>query len=422
MSITTNLAAPRLSSTIAVLVITEICALGSLVMPILVGLSVKVASFDLEMKPESALALVTAIGAAAAMAASPVFGRLSDRRRHEPGGRSPWLWAGSLTGAVAVGAVALAPDLTTLTIAWVLAQVCFNSTFAALYGLIADLVPEEHRALVSGWFGTAVVMSIAVSMGFVALAPDTGPWLFAPMPILAVLSSGYAAWFFRRAHAADDPARAPRLPWSAMFSFGQFTWVFVQRLLVQLAYSIGVSFGFFFLIRRIGMDVEGATRWVSLVTVVTCLTSAAASVVVGRLAARTGSYGPWIVAAMVLLCAGLTVKGLGQSLAAYVAAGLIVAFGIGLYYAVDVALVLRTTPMQSAGQFLGVYNIARTLPQSLAPAIAPLLLAIGAGDVIGDGPQNYFALYLTGALLALVALIPLKTITVLRRADDLPTG
>lgn len=401
---------------IAVLVATEICALGSLVMPIIVGLSLKVASYDLNMSAESGLALVTAVGAAAAMLASPVFGRLSDRRRELPGGRAPWLLGGTLTGVVAVAGVALAPDLTSLTIAWALAQICFNSTFAALYGLIADLVPEEDRAWVSGWFGTAVVLSIAISMALVAVAPYNGPWLFAPMPMLAVVTSSYAAWYFRRAHAVVTEEGQARLPWSSMFRVPQFTWVFTHRLLVQLAYSVGASFGFFFLIRRVGMDVEGATRWVSIITVVTCLCSAVAAVIVGRLAARSGNYGPWILVAMCLLGVGLIVKAIGQSLAVYFVAGLIVAIGIGLYYAIDVALVLRTTPPQSAGQFLGVYNIARTLPQSLAPAIAPLLLAVGTGDVIGDGPQNYFALYLMGAVLALVALIPLRWITVLRRS------
>ena len=44
-----------------------------------------------------------------------------------------------------------------------------------------------------------------------------------------------------------------------------------------------------------------------------------------------------------------------------------------------------------------MFQIANSLPQSLAPAIAPIILAVGSA-----GGKNYAAIYLTGAVFALL--------------------
>ena len=50
--------------------------------------------------------------------------------------------------------------------------------------------------------------------------------------------------------------------------------------------------------------------------------------------------------------------------------------GFGLYTAVDLALVADVLPdPDSAAKDLGVMNIAGALPSSVAPAIAPAILA-----------------------------------------------
>jgi hypothetical protein len=50
---------------------------------------------------------------------------------------------------------------------------------------------------------------------------------------------------------------------------------------------------------------------------------------------------------------------------------------------------------------LGVLNMANALPQSIAPAIAPLVIALGAGTALG----GYSLWYLVGAAVALAGAI-----------------
>jgi MFS family permease len=55
--------------------------------------------------------------------------------------------------------------------------------------------------------------------------------------------------------------------------------------------------------------------------------------------------------------------------------------GFGLYTAVDLALVADVLPdPKSAAKDLGVMNIAGALPSSVAPAVAPAILALGHGS------------------------------------------
>ena len=82
----------------------------------------------------------------------------------------------------------------------------------------------------------------------------------------------------------------------------------------------------------------------------------------------------------------------------------IAGFGFGMYMAVDLALVADVLPDKDhTAHDLGVLNIAGALPSSIAPAIAPVILAIGGG--------SYGVLYAVAgvcALLGAAAILPVK--------------
>ena len=80
--------------------------------------------------------------------------------------------------------------------------------------------------------------------------------------------------------------------------------------------------------------------------------------------------------------------------------------GFGMYMAVDLALVADVLPdKDNAAKDLGVFNIAGALPFSIAPAIAPAILAIGSG--------SYGLLYAVAGVCAItgaVAILPVKRV------------
>jgi MFS family permease len=80
--------------------------------------------------------------------------------------------------------------------------------------------------------------------------------------------------------------------------------------------------------------------------------------------------------------------------------------GFGVYVAVDLALVVDVLPDKAnAAKDLGVFNIAAALPFSIAPAIAPVILALGGG--------SYGVLYAVAGLCAIIgafAVLPVKRV------------
>ncbi len=78
--------------------------------------------------------------------------------------------------------------------------------------------------------------------------------------------------------------------------------------------------------------------------------------------------------------------------------------GLGMYAAVDLALVADVLPSKdNVAKDLGVFNIAGALPFSIAPAGAPVILAIGGG--------NYGVLYAAAGIFAIVgavAILPVR--------------
>ena len=80
--------------------------------------------------------------------------------------------------------------------------------------------------------------------------------------------------------------------------------------------------------------------------------------------------------------------------------------GFGIYVAVDLALVVDVLPdKDNAAKDLGVFNMAGALPFSIAPGIAPAILAIGNG--------SYGVLYgVAGAsaIIGAIAILPVKRV------------
>jgi MFS family permease len=80
--------------------------------------------------------------------------------------------------------------------------------------------------------------------------------------------------------------------------------------------------------------------------------------------------------------------------------------GFGVYVAVDLALAADVLPDKtSAAKDLGVFNIAGALPFSLAPAVAPAVLAAA-----GERYSVLFAVAGVSALLGALAVLPIRRV------------
>ena len=377
--------------------------------PLLVTLALKVNSLvGIERAPAS-LGLVTGVASLLAMVSNPFFGKLSDRTASRLGMRRPWMIIGLVGGSLGVLIVAVAPNIPVVLVGWCAAQLLFNALLAALVAVLPDQVPAVQRGLVFGALGICV--PIASVSGTFVVQLFTGNQLamfLAPCAIGGLLVLPFVLTLKdRRLDKATRPA------WSAREFAGtfyvnprnspDFAWAFTSRFLLILAYAFLVTFQAYYLLEKIGSTETEVPQQIFLATLVQSVLVVAASLTGGRLSDRIGQRKIFVLTASIVYGLALFVVAAATSFNGFLVGMAIGGLGFGMYVAVDLALVADVLPNKDNAKDLGVFNIASALPFSIAPAIAPAILALGGG--------NYGVLYAVGgvcAVLGAVAILPVR--------------
>jgi MFS family permease len=355
--------------------------------PLLVSLSLKVNSLVGIHRAPNNLALVAGVGAFLAMFANPFFGRMSDRTASPLGMRRPWLVIGLVGGSLGILVVALAPDIPVVLLGWCIAQVFLNALLAALVAVLPDQVPVVQRGQVAGVLG--ICLPIASVSGTFVVQLFTGNELamfMAPCAIGGLLILLFAARLDdRRLTVADRPVWSSRELASAFYVnprlHPDFGWAFVSRFMFVLAYAFLTTYQAYYLLDKIGIDEDDVPRQIFLGTLTMSAVIVTASLLGGALSDRTGRRKVFVCAASSVFGLALFVIAVAGSFNGYLVGMAIAGLGFGLYMAVDLALVADVLPdADNAAKDLGVMNIAGALPSSIAPAIAPAILAVGNGS------------------------------------------
>jgi MFS family permease len=362
-----------------------VSAIILLISPLLVTLALKVVALVGEDRAPANLSLVAGTGALVAMVGNPLVGQLSDRTTSRFGRRRPWLVIGLLGGSAGVLVVALAPTIAVVVVGWCAAQLFFNAMLAALVAVLPDQVPSAQRGLVSGVLG--VCLPVASVCGTYLVKVFTGSMLamfMAPCAVAGVVMLLFVARL--------DDQRLPstdREPWSlAEFArtfyvspraHPDFAWAFASRFLFVTAYAFLTTYQVFFLLDRVGTSKHDVPQQVFIATLVSAVFVVAASLAGGRLSDRTGRRKVFVLAAAITFGAAMFVLAVVSSFDGFLIAMVISGVGLGAYVAVDLALVVDVLPDRAhAAKDLGVANIAGALPYSIAPAVAPAILAVGS--------------------------------------------
>ena len=381
--------------------------------PLLVSLALKVnALVGLDQAPNN-LALVAGVGAAVAMLANPFFGKLSDRTTSRFGMRRPWMVTGLVGGSLGVLVVAWAPTITFVLLGWCVAQVGFNALLAVMVAVLPDQVPVAQRGMVAGVLGVCLpVASVAGTFLVKLFTGNTAAMFLVPCAVAGVFILVFAFTLHDR---RLDPQHQP--PWSLRELAGtfwvsprrspDFAWAFTSRFMFVLAYAFLTTYQAYYLLDHLGSAEPDVPQQVFLGTLVQSTVLVAASVLGGRLSDWTGRRKIFVVVASVIYGAAMFIIAAASSFNGFLVGMAIGGLGFGMYMAVDLALVVDVLPdPDSAAKDLGVLNIAGALPSSVAPAVAPLILAAGGG--------SYGVLYAVAGVCALGAAAAIVPITRVR--------
>jgi MFS family permease len=354
----------------------------ALLTPVVVTLALRVQQVD-PVNKERSLGLILGVGAFLATVANPLIGRLSDRTMSRFGRRRPWMIGGALGGFVGLTIIATVPTVPAIMVGWALAQLAFNALLAALTATIPDQFPVERRGRVSGLFGLTLQGAIMTG-AFVAQAFVGRPVLQFLVPaVLAILAIGLFSVGLpdRRLTHRPTPFSVREFLgsfWVNPKAHPNFAWAWMTRFLALFGTAIPQAYLVFFLPARLGTSPEQvAGQAAALITISSVCTLAMAGLG-GWISDRTGRRKPFVVGAAVLIGIGLFLLATAPTFAALAVAEIVFGLGNGLFLAVDLALITQVLPdPETVGKDLGVINIANALPQSLAPAIAPVILLMG---------------------------------------------
>jgi MFS family permease len=164
--------------------------------------------------------------------------------------------------------------------------------------------------------------------------------------------------------------------WIDPRQYPDFAWVFVTRALVMLGFYTLLTFLQFFLRDTLHFSVPRAAEATAHLGIITIAAAALIALGAGWTSDRVGRKAIVSFAGGFL---GLTSIGLLVQPPYSTLLGIAVLFGIGYgaYTSVDWALALDVLPSgHSAAKDLGIWGIANTLPQVLAPSIGGPLLDV----------------------------------------------
>ncbi|MFF9425172.1 MFS transporter [Streptomyces sp. NPDC004288] len=345
----------------------------------------------------TALSLVTGLGALVAVLANPLAGAWSDRTTSRFGRRRPWIVGGALVGAVGLVATASQHTVAGVAVGWCLAQLGLNAMLAGVTTPIADRVPLGQRAVVSGW--TGLMQSVGLVLGaLITTLLVTG--VGAGYVTLALLTVALALPFAlrqtepvlpRELRPAFDGRAFARSFWVSPRRHPDFGWAWLTRFLINLGNALGTLYLFYFLADAVRYDDPGTG--VLILTVVYTLCAALTAVPVGVLSDRAGRRKGFVVLCSLVMAAAALLLALVHTWPSALAAAAVLGGGYGIYLAVDQALVTQVLPAAAdRAKDLGVINIANSGPQVLAPALAaPVIAHLG----------GYTGLYAVAALVIL---------------------
>ena len=380
--------------------------------PLLVTLALKVNSLVGIKKAPDSLALVAGIGALLAIFGNPFFGKMSDRTSSRLGMRRPWMVIGLVGGSLGILVVALAPSIAVVLVGWCLAQLFFNALLAAMVAVLPDQVPAAQRGLVAGVLG--VCTPIASVSGTFVVKLFTGHQLTMFLAPCAI--GGFFILLFAVTLNDRRPAKADKPTWS-LREFAStfyvnprrnpdFAWAFASRFMFVLAYAFLVTYQAYYLLEKIGSAKSEVPQQIFLGTLVQSVVVVAASLIGGKLSDRTGRRKIFVLAASVVYGVAMFVIAIASNFNGFLVGMAIGGLGFGIYVAVDLALVVDVLPdNDNAAKDLGVFNMAGALPFSIAPGIAPAILAIGGG--------SYAVLYGAAGVSAIVGaatILPVKRV------------
>ena len=340
---------------------------------------------------------------------------LSDRTTGRLGRRRPYLLGGAALIAAGSVLTAVAGSVLALTLAYVVLGTGAIAALVATSAVVPDQFEPARRGVPSSMVGLGAPIGAVLGLFLAQLVqPHLTAMILLPAGV-AVLALVLLSVVLkdRRLSPDERPAFALRefagTFWVSPRRYPSFGLAWASRLFVFLGIAAVNAYQAFYLIEVQHVDEETVGTTIFLATLILTVVSLIFAPLAGKLSDRVGRRKPFVVVAALIFATGLGLVAAASSIPAFLLAIGVVGLGQGVYLAVDFALITQVLPdPANPGKDLGIMNLANSLPTLIVPAVAPALLAIAA-----TAPHNFTALFVAGAIAAIVSavfILPIRAV------------
>ena len=387
------------------------CMMVGLMTPVAMLLTFKV----MEIDPNgytSSYGLVAGVGAFFALIGNPIGGAVSDRTNIAFGRRRTWILLGPLFGCAALLWIGTASQIWQVMVGWCAAQFFFNFGMAAYTALIPDQIKEEKRGTISGLMGLALPIGIAIGMVLMMSMPHAATftkWLFISM--IGIVGPIISLFIIRDGKVEIEKSMGAKTSMGEKLvkvfpsprKFPDFSWAIGSKFLLMMG-SCSSLYLTVMLVNRLSFTESQATTSIGTINLIGLVATALTSILGGILSDKYKKQKPFLYGSAFIILVVLLIYAFVPNYTAILIASILMGLGLGCFTSVDMALVTRILPnKEDAAKDFGLMNVANALPQSIVPAIAPLLLGIGG--------WTFFYLFLSVlVVLGMLALKPLPEV------------
>ncbi|MES2210857.1 MAG: MFS transporter [Chloroflexota bacterium] len=350
-------------------------------------------------------------GALIAALVQPTVGSISDYTISRWGRRKPYVFIGSVLDVLFLFGIATSNTIVSIAAFMVLLQVSANFAQGPFQGYVPDLVPKRQVGTASALVGLFQVLGNVAGFGIGSWAVATGDFFTGTMALgaLELVTMLSVVWRVAEGRTAR-PREGKSWPTIAREAWGtdilrerSFIWLVGSRWFVLMGANMLVNFATFYLAQTFALS-QADTGGSNLVLLAgTVLGNVVAVIPAGRLSDRIGRK-PVIYAACAVGGTGMAVVAVAPVMPVAVAGAALFGAGVGMFLAVDWALMTDIIPKASSGRYMGISNVATATSGIVAVMSGGLLMdAVNRGLGYGQGPRFAFGLavvyFAVGALL-----------------------
>lgn len=352
---------------------------------------------------EEYLGYITGSASAVVMVITPILGILSDHTRSRLGRRRPWMIGGVILGVISLVVMGTAPSILVLGAGWIMAQLGWGQALANLGYTMADRLSESQRGKVAGLVGFATQVAPVGGVIIASSFSSNSLLLFLVPGIAGVVFVGLFI-VFSREQDSRTMYLGEKLTVAGAFKkylfnpkrYPDYSLVWLGRFLFYVGLTFNTTFTAFFFSARLGIQLDEVAPLMAGLSLVGIVAITAGAIGGGFLSDKLKRRRMFVLIASLIFTSGVVVQAFAGDFVVLAVGSLMASMGIGMFSAVDQALLLDVLPEREtdAGRFMGIAGFATSIPQSLAPLIAPAILVIGAS---GD-EKNYGLLYIIAGI------------------------